>query len=205
MSHTNRFTGNYSITGLDSSSNVTVTAHTLIVNGNLRAVGTVAAVATTNTTVTDNIITLNQGETGAGVTAVYSGIEVDRGSLAKVALRWNETLHRWELSNDGSTYGPISTAVSPLIKVRDDPAPQLGGNLDVLAQTIFSSNNAVVKFDSNLSVKERTVNPSSITGYNTIYAKAAAGGGTGLYVTSQYVANQELVSKTKAIVYALIM
>lgn len=205
MSHTNRFTGNYSITGLDTSSNVVVTAHTLIVNGNLRAVGTVATVATTNTTVTDNIITLNQGETGAGVTAVYSGIEVDRGSLAKVALRWNEALDRWELTSDGSVYAPINTTVGTITKVRDDPTPQLGGNLDVLAQTVFSSNNAVVKFDSNLSVKERTVNPASITGYNTIYAKPAAGGGTGLYVTSQYVANQELVSKTKAIVYALIM
>ena len=79
MSHTNRFTGTYNITGLDTSSNVVVTAHTLIVNGNLRAVGTMAAVATTNTTVTDNIITLNQGETGSGVTAVYSGIEVEIG------------------------------------------------------------------------------------------------------------------------------
>ena len=112
---------------------------------------------------------------------------------------------KWEITNDGTTYLPINTSISPLLKVRDDPAPQLGGNLDVLGQSVFSSNNAVVKFDSNLSVKEGTVNPSSIIGYNTIYAKAAAGGGTGLYVTSQYVTNQELVSKTKAIVYALIM
>lgn len=205
MSHANRFTGNYNITGLDTSSNVVVTAHTLIVNGNLRAVGTVAAVATTNTTVTDNVITLNQGETGAGVTAVYSGMEVDRGSLNKVAVRWNEIYDYWELTNNGTTYSPINVTVGTITKVLDDPAPQLGGNLDVLGRSIFSSNTGVVKIDSNLSVKETSVNPIAISGYNTIYAKAAAGGGTGLYVTSDYVTNQELVSKTKAIVYALIM
>ena len=90
-------------------------------------------------------------------------------------------------------------------QVRDDTSPKLGGNLDVLGQSIFSSNTGVVKLDSNLSVKETTVDPNKISGYNTIYAKTAAGGGTGLYVTSDYVTNQELVSKTKAIVYALIM
>lgn len=205
MSHTNRFTGSYEIIGLETSSNVAVTAHTLIVNGNLRVVGTVANVATTNTSVTDNVITLNKGETGAGVTAVYSGFEVDRGLLPTVAMRWNESIDKWELSNDGTVYSPINTTVGTMTSVFDDPSPQLGGDLDVLGQSIFSSNNAVIKFDSNLSVKEVTVNPASITGYNTIYAKAAAGGGTGLYVTSQYVTNQELVSKTKAIVYALIM
>ena len=205
MSHTNRFTGSYEITGLETSSNVIVTAHTLIVNGNLRAVGTVAAVATTNTTVTDNVITLNQGETGDGVTAVYSGIEVDRGNLPKVAVRWNENTLSWELSNDGSVYAPINTTVGTLTAVIQDPAPQLGGALDVLDQPIFSSNNAVVKLDSSLSVKETAIVPDAVVGYNTIYAKPAEGGGTGLYVTSDYVTNQELVSKTKAIVYALIM
>jgi len=205
MSHTDRFTGSYEITGLETSSNVIVTAHTLIVNGNLRAVGTVAAVATTNTTVTDNVITLNQGETGSGVTAVYSGIEVDRGLLNKVAFRWNESLTRWELTSDGISYTPIATGTGTLFNVVEDTSPQLGGALDVLGQSIFSSNTQTVPFNTNLSIMNTTVNPSAITGYNVVYAKTPAGGGSGLYVTNTTAQNQELVTKTKAIVYALIM
>jgi len=205
MSHTDRFTGSYEITGLETSSNVIVTAHTLIVNGNLRAVGTVAAVATTNTTVTDNVITLNQGETGSGVTAVYSGIEVDRGLLNKVAFRWNESLTRWELTSDGISYTPIATGTGTLFNVVEDTSPQLGGALDVLGQSIFSSNTQTVPFNTNLSIMNTTVNPGAITGYNVVYAKTPAGGGSGLYVTNTTAQNQELVTKTKAIVYALIM
>lgn len=205
MSHAERFTGSYDITGLDTGSNVNVTAHTLVVNGNLRVVGTVASVATTNTTVTDNVITLNQGESGAGVTAVYSGIEVDRGLLNKVALRWNEALDIWELTSDGITYSQIAVGGGVLSNVVEDTSPQLGGNLDVLGQSIYSSTTETVPFDVNLMVKFTTVAPGVVSGYNVIYAKTPAGGGSGLYVTNTTSQNQELVTKTKAIVYALIM
>ena len=205
MSHANRFTGSYDITGLDQSSNVTVTAHTLTVNGNLKVVGVVANVTTSNTQVKDNIITLNDGESGSGVTAGYAGIEVDRGLLTKTSIRWNEAAGRWELTNDGTTFSPINTVVGTMTQVYDDPSPQLGGNLDTLGTSIFSSNNPVVKFDSNLSIKYSTVSPSYISGYNTVYAKTPAGGGSGIYITNSTTQNQELVTKTKAIVYALIM
>ena len=205
MSHAERFTGSYDITGLDTDSNVNVTAHTLVVNGNLRVVGTVASVSTTNTTVTDNVITLNQGETGAGVTAVYSGIEVDRGLLNTVALRWNEALDIWELTSDGITYSQIAVGGGVLSNVVEDTTPQLGGDLDVLGHSIYSSTTETVPFDVNLMVKYTTVAPSVVMGYNVVYAKTPAGGGSGLYVTNTTYQNQELVTKTKAIVYALIM
>ncbi len=205
MSQVDRFTGSYDITGLEATSNVTVTAHTLVVNGNLRVVGVVANVSTTNTQVSDNIITLNQGEAGSGVTAVYSGIEVDRGLLNKVAFRWNESTVSWELTNDGISYVPIATGIGTLFNVVEDTSPQLGGDLDVLGQNIFSSNTQTVSFDTNLSIKNTTVDPTATAGYNVVYAKTPAGGGSGLYITNTSSQNQELVTKTKAIVYALIM
>jgi hypothetical protein len=205
MAQTTRFNGTWSIVGADTTSNLQVTSHTLIVSGNLKVLGTVSNISSTNTQITDNIITLNQGETGFGVTPVYSGLEVDRGQLAKTALRWNESLTRWELTTDGSVYMPIVTGVKGIEGVFQDPAPQLGGNLDVLARTIFSSNNQVVKFDSNIAVQNTVVPPSTLSGYNTVYAQTPNGGGSGLFVTNTTKQQQELITKSKAVFYSLMM
>jgi len=71
--------------------------------------GNATAITKTDLNITDNTITLNAGETGAGVTLNTAGIEVDRGSYANVAILWNETLGAWTLTNDGSTYESIQT------------------------------------------------------------------------------------------------
>lgn len=205
MAQNTRFNGTWNITGIDATSNVQVNSHSLIVNGNLKVLGTVSNIATTNTQLTDNTITLNQGETGYGVTAVYSGIEINRGTAQSVSLRWNEALSRWELTTDGSTFVKISTGNNGLPAVVEDPVPQLGGNLDVLARTIFSSNTQIIKHDSNVAIQNTTVAPSITSGYNTIYSQTPGGGGSGVYITNDTTQQQELVTKTKAIVYALIM
>jgi len=205
MSLNTRFNGTWNIIGHETTSNVQVAAHSFIVTGNLKVLGTVSNISSTNTQITDNIVTLNQGETGFGVTPVYSGLEVDRGQLAKTALRWNESLTRWELTSDGSVYMPIVTGVKGIEGVFQDPAPQLGGNLDVLARTIFSSNTQVVKFDTNLAVKNTTVAPSTLSGYNTVYSQTPNGGGSGLFVTNTTKQQQELITKSKAVFYSLMM
>ena len=64
-----RFDGHYKITTSSTDSNVTITTHTLTVNGNLTTTGTTTSVETTNSQISDNVIELNKGETGAGITA----------------------------------------------------------------------------------------------------------------------------------------
>ena len=68
----------------------------LIVNGDLTVTGTTTTVNSSETLVADNLITLNAGEVGAGVTSGSAGIEVDRGSEDNATLQWNETLDVWE-------------------------------------------------------------------------------------------------------------
>ena len=68
----------------------------LIVNGDLTVTGTTTTVNSSETLVADNLITLNAGEVGAGVTSGSAGIEVDRGSADNASLQWNETLDVWE-------------------------------------------------------------------------------------------------------------
>jgi hypothetical protein len=77
------------------------------VTGDLVVEGQTLSVAATNLNITDNIITLNNGETGAGVTLIYSGIQIDRGSLSETNLLYDETTDSWILAN-GTAPGPFN-------------------------------------------------------------------------------------------------
>ena len=207
MSVTKRINGNYTITtALDSTANVTITTNTVYIDGNLRVGGNTQSITQTNTDITDNIITLNKGETGPGVSLDYSGVVFDRGDAQfQPEIRWSEPDQRWQVTNDGSTYANISASSgSGSLNIIDDLAPQLGGNLDVLARTIFSSNTQQVKIDSNLAMIINTVTPTAISNYNTVYAAAPDTGGSGVYQTS-LVNSDELVSRNRALVFSLIL
>jgi hypothetical protein len=62
------------------------------VTGDLVVEGATVVIAATNLDIEDNVIVLNKGETGAGVTLDYSGIEIDRGTLGAASLIWNENI-----------------------------------------------------------------------------------------------------------------
>ena len=130
---TKKISGDYEIyAGANVAGNYSGTVR---VYGNLDVVGNTTYIESTNTQIKDALITLNQGETGAGVTVVYSGVEVERGSSPNVIIRWNEGIGKWELTNDGSTYVPIafgSTSVSGAdTQVQfNDGGAAFGGNVN---------------------------------------------------------------------------
>lgn len=79
------------------------------VTGNLLVEGDTLTVEAENLNVQDNIITLNYGERGPGVTLDYSGIQVDRGTLsgdpladpgspAPASLVFNELNDTWQIA-----------------------------------------------------------------------------------------------------------
>lgn len=198
---------NYTITNKSTPlANVIVATHTMFVDGNLLVGGNTTQVTKTELSISDNTITLNKGEVGAGVSLGTAGVEVDRGSAANVSILWNESIDKWTLTTDGSTYSNISTSTgSGSVSVVGDPAPQLGGNLDVLARTIYSSNVNVIKFENNLAVSTTAVNPAAISNYNIITAKNPELGGSGIYTTNTTNSTREVASTRKAIVYSLVL
>jgi hypothetical protein len=100
----------YNITNkINPLANVTISTNTVFIDGNLFVGGNSTNVYKTDLNVTDNTIMVNAGETGPGVTLNTAGLAVDRGSLANVAILWNETLGAWTLTNDGTTYDAIQT------------------------------------------------------------------------------------------------
>jgi len=113
----------------DTSGNASISGN-LTVTGDFTVNGTTTTINTTELKVSDNIITLNNDVTGTP--SQNAGIEVERGSDSNVDIRWNETINKWQFTNNGSTYLDIGAGGD----VIDDPSPQLGGDLDVNGNAI---------------------------------------------------------------------
>jgi len=90
---------------IDSAGGTVTVDDNLTVTGNLTVSGTTTSINTETLTVDDNIIILNNNVTGSP--SENAGIEVERGTSANVSVCWNETNDKWEVTNDGTTYGNV--------------------------------------------------------------------------------------------------
>ena len=212
MAKTERITGAYN---LSATGGITLASDTTV-SGNLTITGTTTTISATNTEIKDRVIVLNDGESGAGVTGRYSGLEIDRGSSNNALIVFDENDDTFKVSTDnGSTFDSILTGVGAgLTAVVQDTSPQLGGDLDINSFNIVSaqSNEDIqlvpngtgrVTIASALKLNDLASAPASATGATLLYADTAAGGGTGVYFVDGSTSD-ELVSKSKAIVYGLI-
>jgi len=95
------FYGHLSISAQNISGHKTFTDDVTI-NGNFTVLGTTTSIQTTNTEVTDNQITINSGESGAGVTAGKAGLLVDRGTLTDYEMIFDEADDSFKLGEIGS-------------------------------------------------------------------------------------------------------
>jgi len=212
MAKTEKITGDLTF---DATGNINLASNTII-TGDLTVSGTTTSVSSTNTDIADRVITLNDGESGAGVTGRYSGLEIDRGSSDNAFIVFDENDDTFKISTDnGSSYDTILTGVGAgLTAVVQDTTPQLGGDLDLNSFNIVSaqSNEDIqlvpngtgrVTIASALKLNDLGSAPASATGATLLYADTAAGGGSGVYFVDGSTSD-ELVSKSKAIVYGLI-
>lgn len=175
-------------------------AGTTSIFGNLVVLGSQTNIGSVNTFITDNIITLSANVT-TGLPVLDAGIEVRRGVLPTVGIRWNEAIDRWQITTDGSFWGNL------MIRVKDDPDPHLGGNLYTDGYTITSSPGENIIFAPAESVEIRhSSNIATRVDAATIVAARPAGAGhAGLYVTNLKSDNEELITKRKSIIYSLVL
>ena len=107
---------NLSTTGTLQSGNLTASAITsgdVTINGNLNVTGTTTTVNTTNVTVSDPIMVLSSGATGAAT--VDSGILIERGDDDNVAFIWDEsddTFSFIRTSDDGTGTANINIGMT---------------------------------------------------------------------------------------------
>ena len=80
----------------------------LTLEGDLTVTGTTTTVNTTEMEITDNVITLNAGEAGAGVTLGSAGVIVDRGTATDYNIIFDETDDTFKVGEVGSEQ-PVAT------------------------------------------------------------------------------------------------
>ena len=121
-------------------------SNNVTVQGDLTVSGTTTTVNSTDLNIGDNIITLNSDHTGSATQ--NAGIEINRGSDSNVALRWNESTNKWEITEDGSAYSNISTVA------------QTSDLSDVNITSL--ANNQILKYNSSTSKWENQADAGGI-------------------------------------------
>lgn len=190
------------------SSEWDIHSDTVTVYGNLVVVGESTQVGSINTLIYDNFITLAAGQGGGS--GLNAGIEIDRGDgVPRTGLRWNESIDRWQYTNDGTIWNSFSG-----MKLVEDTDPHLGGNLIVNDYTITSDpgkdvvitvgEDGQLRIGPVIRIPQITTDPADLADHSTVYAKEPQGGSTGLYVTNSKVEAQELVTNRKSLLYSLI-
>ena len=202
-----RIDGDYAITTLNSADNVTITTHTLEVVGNLDVSGNLTYINVTELNIQDPFILLNASNTGSY--ASNSGVLTHTSVSTFAGIRYNATATQWEISSSTDTTGlsgtwsAIATGNATVgganTEVQFNDGGSFGGN----------ANLTIDKATSKLTVLGHLVlgnigtTPSSTANAAALYNKAVGSGGTGVYVKSSTV-DDELVSKSAAIVFAII-
>jgi hypothetical protein len=182
MSTTKRISGTYTIQTLNPTDQINIDSPLVVVNGNLWVTGNSQVVSTTDTAISNNTITLNNGATTPN--PLGANIIVDRGSSANVSVRWNETVQQWQFTNDGVTYGNIVSSGSAIANLFADSAPRVSANLNLYSHTIFDS--------------------TTTANVQLFLSNTVATGGTGVYVTNTRYSNVELINRTRSIAYSIL-
>ena len=107
-----------------------VTPSNLTVTGDLAVLGDTTTIQTATLNVEDKIITINHGETGAGVSgSALAGIQIDRGTETNINLQWREDIDYIELN---SHFAPESDDTYDL------------GTIDKQWRTLFSGSSVSI-------------------------------------------------------------
>lgn len=116
------------------------TAGTVVITGNLEVKGTTSTVQSTNTTIADNIIQINFGQTGNGISSTLNyqaGIQIGRGNNPDAYVVFDESVDHYDpltSSNVGGsfvlkTYNGLVDGLTGLQVNSISPGPTINNNL----------------------------------------------------------------------------
>lgn len=229
MSTVKRIDGDYVITTVNAVDNVTITAHTVRVQGNLDVMGNVTYIESTELLVDDPFITVAANNSGSGNSAVFAnqGLVAQTGGNTFAGLRFHNDTGEWQISAsvdaDGapiSAYQPIGVATAgipggPTNSIQFNAGSgTFGGNAgftyDVanvqvqLTSTELAITAANVTIDGAL-VLANIVTVPGLAAANSVqlFHNAAGAGDSGVWFQDT-VTSDELISRRKAVFYSLI-
>lgn len=202
-----RIDGDYNIVSINATDNVIVDTNTLIVQGNLDVEGNLTYINVQELNVKDPFIVLNSSNTGSYPS--NSGVLTHTAVSTFAGLRYDATGNVWELNyGDTDATGLTGTWLTITTggsvgggnrEVQFNDSGSLGGN----ANFTFDKATSKVTVQGQMVLGNIGTTPSAPSNAAALYNNVVGSGGTGVYVRSTTV-DDELVSKTKAIVFGII-
>ena len=226
MAATKRIDGDYTISVSDGGSLTldTGVSGTTTIAGNLNVQGTTSTIDSATLQIEDNTILLNNNDdVGSTVTAGTAGIEIYRGGGNIANLLFDENglgdpFWKTDIGLGGASVrfitAPLAQTGTPLFNVIEDTTPQLGADLDTNGSSIVSVTDQNISIVPNGTgeiraggpvVLQDTDVPSTVAASNVaLYVGTNTGGETELHFKNNSNTG-ELISKQKAIAYAMIL
>ena len=127
------------------------------VTGNLIVEGDTLTVSAENLDVNDNVIVLNAGETGAGVSLRYSGLQIDRGTLTPVTFVFDEDTDAFQIAV-GTPEGTFNFSSSAL-KLRSILTNPETDDGDL---TLIAAGTGVVKVEGTIAYENQVTDDDDI-------------------------------------------
>jgi hypothetical protein len=129
----------------------------VVVTGNLLVEGDTLTISAENLNVKDNIIVLNDGETGAGVTLRYSGVQINRGTETDVSFLYDELTDAWLLATGTAdstlNYSDSKLRLSQVLTNEDTDSGDL---------TLIGTGTGVVKVFGTTTYEEQVTHDDDI-------------------------------------------
>ena len=212
MNTKKRIDGDYYIETINAGDMVHINSN-LDVDGNLTVNGNITYINTEQLDVKDPFIMVNSSNT-----ASYSsnaGLLTHKTASTFAGIRYNDNNGKWELSTSTGTTGEtgtwseIGTAVAGSVAGADTQVQfNNAGSFGASANMTFTTGTNQFKVTGNVNVAgplqlADSAVPSQGTDTTVWYGNVAGSGGTGLYFVDGAITD-ELVSKSKAIVYGII-
>jgi hypothetical protein len=184
-------TGNY-VARVSSGNTITLDtgtqAGTVVVTGDLQINGTQTTVNSQTLDLVDNIITLNKGENGAGVTENTAGIQIDRGTASDALLIFDEQTSFNDPITQTVKAGTFvfKTADNAIIGLRTNAITTGGGDLYLINSgtgviSVSGTNNYETQITDDDDVpNKKYVDDAITTGIQTITIQSIARGDSGL-------------------------
>lgn len=208
MNNFKRVDGDYTITIIDQNNVLTLDSTTVAVTGNLEVSGNVTYINTEQLQVNDPFMLLNRSNTESY--SSNAGILTHRTSTTYAGLRYNNDAGQWEISSSTDTNGVTGTwqaiagggagtvsGANTYIQFNDDGA--FGSEVSFT----YDKDTNQVALDGSIALADQSSVPANVAGHTVLYANTVGSGGSGVYFVDGSTSD-ELVSKSKAIVYGII-
>ena len=212
MNTKKRIDGDYYIETINTGDRVIINTTAVAVTGNLEVSGNLTYINTEQLDVKDPFILLNDSNTSTY--SANSGLITHKTSSTYAGIRYNNNTTKWELSTDTSPTGDTGTwseiasaAASSVAGANTQVQFYNAGNFGASANLTFTDTSQL-NIDGNVNLTTGlqladVAAPGAVTNTTVLHGGVAGSGGSGVYFVDG-TTTDELVSKSKAIVFGII-